>query len=106
NTCNLSVPPHTHTIYLHDALPICIASTKVRYTGPGVSHMVVAGKRRALQCRPPSDDVNRSSGAWSHDVKLPCDERTTAQPFEGLDRKSTRLNSSHVSISYAVFCLK
>src|SRR5690606_41374822 len=24
----------------------------------------------------------------------------------GLDRKSTRLNSSHVKISYAVFCLK
>src|SRR5699024_11281640 len=26
--------------------------------------------------------------------------------FSRLDRKSTRLNSSHVSISYAVFCLK
>src|SRR5437868_10431245 len=26
--------------------------------------------------------------------------------FDDLDRKSTRLNSSHVSISYAVFCLK
>src|SRR5690606_39668344 len=25
---------------------------------------------------------------------------------DGLDRKSTRLNSSHVKISYAVFCLK
>src|SRR5690349_24071728 len=25
---------------------------------------------------------------------------------QGLDRKSTRLNSSHVEISYAVFCLK
>src|SRR5699024_3647886 len=25
---------------------------------------------------------------------------------QGIDRKSTRLNSSHVSISYAVFCLK
>src|SRR5690625_1719053 len=25
---------------------------------------------------------------------------------KGLDRKSTRLNSSHVAISYAVFCLK
>src|SRR5438876_3439358 len=25
---------------------------------------------------------------------------------DGLDRKSTRLNSSHPSISYAVFCLK
>src|SRR5690625_937932 len=27
-------------------------------------------------------------------------------PVEVLDRKSTRLNSSHVAISYAVFCLK
>src|SRR5690606_39661378 len=26
--------------------------------------------------------------------------------FRSLDRKSTRLNSSHVKISYAVFCLK
>src|SRR5690606_41563622 len=26
--------------------------------------------------------------------------------FFGVDRKSTRLNSSHVKISYAVFCLK
>src|SRR5204863_4299781 len=26
--------------------------------------------------------------------------------FSALDRKSTRLNSSHVEISYAVFCLK
>src|SRR5438067_4762583 len=31
--------------------------------------------------------------------------RETGHMF-GLDRKSTRLNSSHVSISYAVFCLK
>src|SRR5690606_2308934 len=32
----------------------------------------------------------------------------TFDPFsqDGLDRKSTRLNSSHVKISYAVFCLK
>src|SRR5258707_3974096 len=27
-------------------------------------------------------------------------------PTEGEDRKSTRLNSSHANISYAVFCLK
>src|SRR5438045_7797500 len=26
--------------------------------------------------------------------------------LDGLDRKSTRLNSSHLGISYAVFCLK
>src|SRR5690606_40984166 len=31
--------------------------------------------------------------------------RGTVQ-LSGLDRKSTRLNSSHVTISYAVFCLK
>src|SRR6266496_6090319 len=30
----------------------------------------------------------------------------TAAELHGLDRKSTRLNSSHVEISYAVFCLK
>src|SRR5699024_10875512 len=30
----------------------------------------------------------------------------TADSLEHQDRKSTRLNSSHVSISYAVFCLK
>src|SRR3712207_8438403 len=30
----------------------------------------------------------------------------TPLPFLGLDRKSTRLNSSHANISYAVFCLK
>src|SRR5690348_17788774 len=35
------------------------------------------------------------------DIRMPP-TRTT----EGLDRKSTRLNSSHPSISYAVFCLK
>src|SRR5437870_8231155 len=29
-----------------------------------------------------------------------------AHDRESLDRKSTRLNSSHVAISYAVFCLK
>src|SRR5699024_12034152 len=39
--------------------------------------------------------------------KVPCDgdEVAGVESF-GRDRKSTRLNSSHVSISYAVFCLK
>src|SRR5690554_5594391 len=30
----------------------------------------------------------------------------TAEKLDAIDRKSTRLNSSHVRISYAVFCLK
>src|SRR2546422_4640178 len=33
-------------------------------------------------------------------------ERSPQRAFEGEDRKSTRLNSSHGYISYAVFCLK
>src|SRR5690625_6051489 len=36
-----------------------------------------------------------------------CDKTLLPDPVETLkDRKSTRLNSSHVAISYAVFCLK
>src|SRR2546426_3109394 len=34
------------------------------------------------------------------------DERGARAEVRGLDRKSTRLNSSHLVISYAVFCLK
>src|SRR5438876_7690140 len=34
------------------------------------------------------------------------EERRTVRPGRLTDRKSTRLNSSHPSISYAVFCLK
>src|SRR5690606_41648577 len=34
------------------------------------------------------------------------EERPTRRARVSLDRKSTRLNSSHVKISYAVFCLK
>src|SRR5256885_7543860 len=32
--------------------------------------------------------------------------RTASTPYNTTDRKSTRLNSSHLVISYAVFCLK
>src|SRR5258708_14568223 len=41
------------------------------------------------------------AGQRLHDLERPPD----AEP-RGLDRKSTRLNSSHQIISYAVFCLK
>src|SRR4051812_49555593 len=40
-------------------------------------------------------------------ARRPSSPPTTATPSGGgRDRKSTRLNSSHMSISYAVFCLK
>src|SRR3712207_8867343 len=44
--------------------------------------------------------LGRSRGA----ALVPVDPE--ADPRQLLDRKSTRLNSSHANISYAVFCLK
>src|SRR6266540_4840314 len=35
-----------------------------------------------------------------------CRRRHSTPPTPSIDRKSTRLNSSHITISYAVFCLK
>src|SRR5437773_7110777 len=46
--------------------------------------------------------LHRSECGWSHH-RPPSRKR----PYCGWeDRKSTRLNSSHITISYAVFCLK
>src|SRR3712207_7285838 len=48
--------------------------------------------------------------AKNGDVEIPvfCYEPKLGQPVGAcrIDRKSTRLNSSHANISYAVFCLK
>src|SRR5690606_39635893 len=45
---------------------------------------------------------------WRHSVQEVIWKRKTTSPVPSapVDRKSTRLNSSHVKISYAVFCLK
>src|SRR3712207_26133 len=53
---------------------------------------VEADRRHPVKCRRPI-----ASGAVSI---------RSAYLLMGLDRKSTRLNSSHANISYAVFCLK
>src|SRR5690625_6065756 len=47
-----------------------------------------------------TENVNKAGG-----IKL-GDKRYPIELIEYEDRKSTRLNSSHVAISYAVFCLK
>src|SRR3712207_8930799 len=68
-----------YTLSLHDALPI---SGHSRRTGGGAHP--------------------RASGRG--DVGGPA--RARGQDRAAADRKSTRLNSSHANISYAVFCLK
>src|SRR5207249_10353945 len=48
-----------------------------------------------------------SNGDGRSELRRHCDHRQAVPAAkEMIDRKSTRLNSSHVSISYAVFCLK
>src|SRR5206468_7127634 len=47
---------------------------------------------------------HRDNGAW--DIKKVIEIPAEPADPEKLDRKSTRLNSSHDQISYAVFCLK
>src|SRR5699024_12575225 len=50
--------------------------------------------------------IQQSKYSFKHPE--PCNDTVffADQFYFSLDRKSTRLNSSHVSISYAVFCLK
>src|SRR2546426_9298835 len=57
-----------------------------------------AGARRVRPCRP------RDVGAMRGNGDVPSVEG--GGDLSAIDRKSTRLNSSHLVISYAVFCLK
>src|SRR3712207_7472142 len=75
-----------YTLSLHDALPIYLRLLAWRHRGRRGRRAgeARAGRRRGQ--RPARRGRHREDGAR--------------------DRKSTRLNSSHANISYAVFCLK
>src|SRR5690606_41697513 len=99
-------PPHTHTLSLHDALPICLGRTLLRQElradlrldlgrDLGVLDQKLAGVLLALADTLAAVAVPRAR--FLDDVLADADVDE--------DRKSTRLNSSHVKISYAVFCL-
>src|SRR5438445_1314490 len=47
-----------------------------------------------------------NSGHFNVEIDLVALAQLATARREGQDRKSTRLNSSHANISYAVFCLK
>src|SRR5260370_18632610 len=54
----------------------------------------------------PYTTLFRSAYVGNHGVRVPMTIDLNAASVPGIDRKSTRLNSSHTCISYAVFCLK
>src|SRR2546428_7133931 len=51
-------------------------------------------------------NINRSLAPWIAQAESSAIAVLGASEFHAEDRKSTRLNSSHDQISYAVFCLK
>src|SRR3712207_8826991 len=79
-----------YTLSLHDALPIFSV-----VGGPRPPHASHARRE------PPDGAGVPGRGLFQDDV-VP----TAQRPADPQDRKSTRLNSSHANISYAVFCLK
>src|SRR3712207_9005078 len=74
-----------------------LASNALRHGGGAVRALVVAGTDGWL--------LDLSDEAPDR-PPVPAVDRDPALGGMGLDRKSTRLNSSHANISYAVFCLK
>src|SRR5258708_18683146 len=63
--------------------------------------------RSGLVHAPPGDGVKRGKGlVHEEDVWLDRQRAGNLQALAHPDRNSTRLNSSHQIISYAVFCLK
>src|SRR5437870_10939481 len=88
-----SAPTSIYTLSLHDALPIfpCLMQR--------VS-LLFGAVRRGLYRRLPRGVITSPPMSPSQPVG------PTTAPNRTIDRKSTRLNSSHVAISYAVFCLK
>src|SRR5260221_1529525 len=101
---NATAPPEIYTLSLHDALPISDGHAVLGQPGLGVVAQN-AEFERAVVTGDPGVDAPRVRGS-PRPVPTPaaCSPRTRGASTP--DRKSTRLNSSHTVISYAVFCLK
>src|SRR3712207_8811004 len=81
-----------YTLSLHDALPIFVKMGEVNFPPSREALSYTATTRATL-------DRIRQTVIDNLRVKVQND-------VDSQDRKSTRLNSSHANISYAVFCLK
>src|SRR5438309_7938986 len=92
-----------NTLSLHDALPISSRGALRRDTEGGVGR----GRRRPCRRAFRAPDGARLRGrARGRALALGGKREPGGSRRRRRDRKSTRLNSSHSSISYAVFCLK
>src|SRR5690606_39562124 len=91
---------------LHDALPIF--SRKGRGEGlrePACRTSRFPPRKTPHPASQPSAAQSPSPARGEGAIVLPSQRRRPLIRQTGQDRKSTRLNSSHVKISYALFCL-
>src|SRR3712207_6941617 len=93
---NNTATTEIYTLSLHDALPISSCSSTTASSAPATSAKVTDELADAPFW--PLRSVPKVSTSFS--------APPPARPARNRDRKSTRLNSSHANISYAVFCLK
>src|SRR5690606_39773861 len=94
-------------------------SSAIAHAAPSSTPHTDSGGRSDSRCtRPSAATHTRATGELRRSViammwsfagerePKPGAPRPWSPEAPGVDRKSTRLNSSHVKISYAVFCLK
>src|SRR5205807_9448113 len=98
-------PTVIYTLSLHDALPIWQAERSRAYPVPPQPQRA-GGGQQAVQAAaqaspPPRRPFTPADSGVINSFKVCSDVQCRTS-----DRKSTRLNSSHLVISYAVFCLK
>src|SRR5690606_40773008 len=104
---------YVHSSFSHQqALNCCTYTTLFRYISkprqnrrPSNSPPTGTEPTSCIRCR----ETHRGWGRWPCCCACWRDGNGRSPPLPGRnwsDRKSTRLNSSHVKISYAVFCLK
>src|SRR5690606_41888754 len=102
---HLAATPDVSTRFLHDALPISVGQAALFHdleehvvdVAVGLLDLVEEDHRVGAA----ADLLGELAAFLVADVA-----GRGADQAGGVDRKSTRLNSSHVKISYAVFCLK
>src|SRR5207249_10893087 len=100
---NDTAPTEIYTLSLHDALPILKKKSSAWAKDNFDRRFTWQEGYAAFTVSPTATDSVRRYIATqeAHHRK-----HSFVDELRELDRKSTRLNSSHVSISYAVFCLK
>src|SRR5207245_6253988 len=102
---NVLVALPTSRLALRDALPLFIVKRPVHITCRVMSHLLKFRDRHRSDTGAVSVADGLIQCARRREMaNLVAGDAIVHEP--SIDRKSTRLNSSHGSISYAVFCLK